>query len=106
LISVYIDEALKITSTGVFKGPLKQITESGRKFDVYTRGIAIPEQFPIFKEQPLALNDRAFHVAVPKQPSGKRTVYNITMLIRTPGFSTEERWHLVQLNDTVTLQKR
>jgi hypothetical protein len=106
LISIYIDERLKITSTGVFRGPLKQTTEDGRKFDVYTRGIAVPEQFPIFKEQPLALNDRAFHVALRRQPSGKRVVYNVTALIRTPGFSTEERWDLVQLNDEVTLAKR
>jgi hypothetical protein len=97
---------LKITSTGVFHGPLKQTTGDGRKFDVYTQGIAVPGHFPIFKEQPLALNDRAFHVALAKQPPGKRTVFNITTLIRTPGFSTEERWDLVQLNDAVTLQKK
>lgn len=106
LISVYIDEALKITSTGVFKGPLKQVTDGGREFDLYTHKIAVPDHFPIFKEMQLALNDRAFHVAIPKLSSGKRAVYNITTLIRTPGFSTEERWDLVQLNDTVTLQKR
>ena len=106
LISVYIDEALKITSSGVFKGPLKQVTDGSREFDVYTHGIGVPAQFPIFKEMQFALNDRAFHVAIPRLPSGKRTVYNITTFVKTPGFSAEERWDLVQLNDTVTLQKK
>jgi len=106
LISVYIDEALKITSTGVFNGPLKQTTDDGRDFDVYTKGIAVPDYFPIFKEMHFALNDRAFHIAVPKLPSEKHAAYNITTLIRTPGFSAEERWELVQLNDSVTLHKK
>jgi hypothetical protein len=106
LVSIYIDDKLKITSTGVFKGPLKQVTAQGREFDVYTKGLSVPEHFPIFKEMMFALNDRSFHVGVPKLPSGKRAVYQLTALIRTPGFSNEDRWELVQLNDNVTLQKK
>jgi schlafen family protein len=106
LISVHVDERLKITSTGVFNGPLKQRTDAGREFDVYMKGIAVPDQFPIFKEMRFALNDRAFHVALPKLQSGQRAVYSITTLIRTPGFSTEESWELVQLNENVTLQRK
>jgi hypothetical protein len=106
LVSIYIDDKLKITSTGVFKGPLKQVAAQGREFDVYTKGLSVPEHFPIFKEMMFALNDRSFHVAVPKLPSGNRAVYQLTALIRTPGFSNEDHWELVQLNDNVTLQKK
>jgi hypothetical protein len=106
LVSVYVDERLKITSTGIFKGPLKQTTTNGRNFDVYTHTIAIPGHLPIFREQPLALNDRSFHIAVPSRPLEQRTVYGLTTLIRTPGFSTEEDWELIQLNNEVTLQKK
>jgi Putative DNA-binding domain len=106
LVSIHVDVALKITSTGIFKGPVRQTTDQGRQFDVYTHGIAVPEQFPIFKEVMFALNDRSFHIAVPEQPPGKRVVYSITALIRTPGFSAENRWELVQLNDEVTLKEK
>lgn len=104
-VAVHVDDRLKITSTGVFQGPLKQVTETG-EIDLYTKIIAVPNHLPIFKELMFALNDRAFHVAVPKCPSGHRVVYEIKTLIRTPGYSTDERWELVQLNDNVSLQKK
>lgn len=106
LVSLFVDERLKVTSSGVFGGPLKQRTDAGHEFNVFTHGLSVPSHFPIFKEMIFSLNDRAFHIAVPNLSSGQRAVYELTVFLRTPGFSREERWDLVQLNGALTLEKK
>jgi hypothetical protein len=104
LVHLLISPKLKITSSGVFSGPDMQTDGGGHSFALYTKKIAIPAQFPLFKEAQFSLNDRSFHVAFPRVGYGYSEYYPMVALLTCPGCRTEQRWRLRQLNDQVTLE--
>lgn len=104
LIHLNISPQLQITSSGVFHGPNVQTDDEGRSWATYTKKISIPSHFPLFKESPFALNDRAFHVAFPRLMFGNSQYYPMSAIIVCPGFRNQQRWNLRQINDTVTLE--
>jgi Putative DNA-binding domain len=97
VVQLRLDQKLKVTSPGVFEGPLANNT--------YIRKFAVPQQFPIFRELPLSMNDKSFNVALPKIPHGPRASYEIIATTVTPGSSTTNRWRLVQLNDGISIER-
>lgn len=105
VVQLHVDQKLKITSTGVFDGPHPYTDPQGRTFDVYVKKLAVPQHFPIFREMAFSLNERSFHVALPKLAAGQRATYEIVTIVRTPGSSAENRWRLVHLNDQVSLEQ-
>jgi hypothetical protein len=98
IVQLHVDQRLKITSAGVFEGPFSN--------NVYVKRLAVPQQFPIFREMVLSLNDKSFNVALPRLPPGHRASYEVVTLTRTPGSpTTTDRWQLVQLNDEVSIEQ-
>jgi hypothetical protein len=81
LVHLNISPRLTITSSGVFNGPLVQKDEDGHFWDIYTKKIAVPSHFPLFKESPFALNDRSFHVEFPRLEIGVSQYYPMTAIL-------------------------
>jgi hypothetical protein len=105
VVDLRLEQSLKITSTGVFQGPDRYLDENNRSFHLLVKKLVVPHDFPVFREVPFSLNERAFHVAFPALPDGKRATYQLIALTRTLGSSVEERWQFIQLNSEVTLEQ-
>ncbi len=104
VVHLNISPRLTITSMGDFTGPHHHQDQEGHSWALFTKRIAIPSHFPIFKESPFSLNDRSFHVAFPSVAIGQSQYYPLTALIKSPGFDGHQRWQLRQINNEVTLE--
>jgi hypothetical protein len=93
IVSIGLDARLAISSTGSYLGPFTQKGAEHLRFLKLL--IRPPEWLPIFKEaQEDELSERELHVRIPADHSIPKE-FVITTTLQTPGFTREQRWHLI-----------
>ncbi len=103
VILIGLDAALDILPTeGAFARVARPSNEHGPEMNWVCRRFSSPPEQPIFQEaDPLALS-LAFRVRSDHLHS---TLFRLTTIIQTPGFSATEHWSMVCKQATLTLNK-